>query len=777
MKLRRVSAPQMAHILELPVELLQRIFRYVHPAQVVKYRRVCLRIFSALSTGAFARENLQMHPKLTSAGADKVSARAVKLLLRWPIEYQAAFAAFAQQAAATKMCCGWRRLDGAVPSALGDWPALTHLELQENKLRGELPIALGLLAGLRVLHLNGNSLSGAIPHELGRLEKLEQLHLNDNCLSGSIPDSLGQLCQLQSLYLNNNCLSGQLPPTLGKLNNLRALYLENNQIEGFIPLEWANMARLQIAYLGRNRLNPCLPSGFGRSTHIGEILRHQGFRCALQSSLLPSADFAHDPTPSELNGGQPFKFLEKSTRGRKKSTQVPSNKRTAQNREAQRNYHERKQAYIRGLEAKVAELSANIGKSVVGAIEEVPAGLDALQLGAQIEALKRENSQLTQKIAAMQQLEAEQRKSSIPCSVSASPRNVINVPCDRCASLENKSELYLGRIQALEMQVSGLQAECSSLRLLTRNDALSTGSVTPAVGIPSVADIFKPISLENPNPSMSNENLFGTVSDHWMDMIPDFNVGSVGNTLLLSATELYGKPEVEKTRAQLKSLSSLRNCKAVDRLLDLFVVTALAFSRYEKEVTLWQKFSYGQSQASHSSPKSISIMAIRIIAYFHKVVDATHVSERQKTLEFLTEFQEINKVHVEHLFNLNSNSADPALMSFMGAPPKLIGPEGVQETPQLRAFRNLAMSIPSLTGSQDLIDELFVTFWPKSSVVAPKQNFVRVITIIKLLTDKCETLQERMKVTLLIEIWRSFNKESMDELVEEIQDLSLHISS
>ncbi|TPX70748.1 hypothetical protein CcCBS67573_g06445 [Chytriomyces confervae] len=282
MKLRRVSAPQMAHILELPVELLQRIFRYVHPAQVVKYRRVCLRIFSALSTGAFARENLQMHPKLTAAGADKVSARAVKLLLRWPIEYQAAFAAFAQQAAATKMCCGWRRLDGAVPSALGDWPALTHLELQENKLRGELPIALGLLAGLRVLHLNGNSLSGAIPHELGRLEKLEQLHLNDNCLSGSIPDSLGQLCQLQSLYLNNNCLSGQLPPTLGKLNNLRALYLENNQIEGFIPLEWANMARLQIAYLGRNRLNPCLPSGFGRSTHIGEILRHQGFRCALQ---------------------------------------------------------------------------------------------------------------------------------------------------------------------------------------------------------------------------------------------------------------------------------------------------------------------------------------------------------------------------------------------------------------------------------------------------------------------------------------------------------------
>ncbi|KAI8839681.1 hypothetical protein BJ741DRAFT_598391 [Chytriomyces cf. hyalinus JEL632] len=507
---------------------------------------------------------------------------------------------------------------------------------------------------------------------------------------------------------------------------------------------------------------------------------------SLQSSLSPSTDFAHDPTPSELNGGQPFKFLEKSTRGRKKSTQIPSNKRTAQNREAQRNYHERKQAYIRGvcvcvcvcvfpgqlasyasqlpclirqsptsptgLEAKVAELSANIGKSVVGAIEEVPVGLDALQLGAQIEALKRENSQLTQKIAAMQQLEADQRK-SMPCSVSASPRNVVSAPCDRCATLENKSELYLGRIQALEMQVSGLQAECSSLKLLTRNDALSSGSMTPAVGIPSVADIFKPISLENPNPSMS-ENLFGTVSDHWMDMIPDFNVGSVGNTLLLSATELYGKPEVEKTRAQLKSLSSLRNCKAVDRLLDLFV-----------------------SQASHSSPKSISIMAIRIIAYFHKVVDATHVSERQKTLEFLTEFQEINKVHVEHLFNLNSNSSDPALMSFMGAPPKLIGPEGVQETPQLRAFRNLAMSIPSLTGSQDLIDELFVTFWPKSSVVAPKQNFVRVITIIKLLTDKCETLQERMKVTLLIEIWRSFNKESMDELVEEIQDLSLHISS
>ncbi|KAJ3230639.1 hypothetical protein HDU81_004328, partial [Chytriomyces hyalinus] len=408
---------------------------------------------------------------------------------------------------------------------------------------------------------------------------------------------------------------------------------------------------------------------------------------SLQSSLSPSTDFVHAPTPSELNGGQPFKFLEKSTRGRKKSTQVPSNKRTAQNREAQRNYHERKQAYIRGLEAKVAELSANSGRSVVGAIEEVPAGLDALQLGAQIEALKRENSQLTQKITAMQ-LESDQRKSN-PCSSSAAPRNVVSVPCNRCAILENKSELYLGRIQALEMQVSGLQAECSNLKLLTRNDALSVGSVTPAVGIPSVADIFKPISVENSTlSSLSNENLFGTVSDHWMDIIPDFHVGSVGNTLLLSATELYGKPEVEKTRAQLKSLSSLRSCKAVDRLLDLFV-----------------------SQASHSSPKSISIMAIRIIAYFHKVIDATHVSERQKTLEVLTEFQEINKVHVEHLFNLNSNSTDPELMSFMGAPPRLIGPEGVQETPQLRAFRNLAMSIPSLTGSQDLIDELFVTFW------------------------------------------------------------------
>jgi len=121
-----------------------------------------------------------------------------------------------------------------------------YLGLNVNKLNGSIPSDLGNLSNLMALDLYGNELTGGIPAELGSLSNLLELSLDSNQLTGSIPSTLGNLSNLWFLSLKYNLLTGSIPSSLGNLSNLEDLILNNNQLTGSLPLSFVKLAKLEF---------------------------------------------------------------------------------------------------------------------------------------------------------------------------------------------------------------------------------------------------------------------------------------------------------------------------------------------------------------------------------------------------------------------------------------------------------------------------------------------------------------------------------------------------
>ena len=83
------------------------------------------------------------------------------------------------------------------------------------------------LQNLEELDLSGNRLEGSIPSTLGNLSNLVVLNLSRNLLSGDIPPELSGLVRLVALYLNDNDLRETVSTVLAKLANLGNLIVQN----------------------------------------------------------------------------------------------------------------------------------------------------------------------------------------------------------------------------------------------------------------------------------------------------------------------------------------------------------------------------------------------------------------------------------------------------------------------------------------------------------------------------------------------------------------------
>ena len=153
------------------------------------------------------------------------------------------------------------KLEGTIPSELGNLTELTRLELDENELDGAIPSQLGNLTNLRTLFLTSNNLSGPIPPELGNLTALEWLSLAGNQLTGRIPLWLADL-NLSWLWLSANQLTGPIPPELGNLTELETLSLGGNLLTGRVPPELGNLVNLTSLTLTGNPLTGSIPQSF-----------------------------------------------------------------------------------------------------------------------------------------------------------------------------------------------------------------------------------------------------------------------------------------------------------------------------------------------------------------------------------------------------------------------------------------------------------------------------------------------------------------------------------
>ncbi|KAL5565255.1 hypothetical protein UlMin_028419 [Ulmus minor] len=139
-------------------------------------------------------------------------------------------------------------LIGPIPEDFGKLTHLENLDLTRNLLTGPVPQSLSG-APLRNLSLLGNKIDGTIPTWIGEITTLTSLVLEENDMEGDLPQNLGNLISLERLFLSSNYFSGEIPETFGKLRNLTDFRIDGTRISGRIPNfigNWTKLTRLDM---------------------------------------------------------------------------------------------------------------------------------------------------------------------------------------------------------------------------------------------------------------------------------------------------------------------------------------------------------------------------------------------------------------------------------------------------------------------------------------------------------------------------------------------------
>ena len=157
----------------------------------------------------------------------------------------------------------WQHEEDHLTGELPDftvWPNLEHLNVARNRINGSFPV---LPDSLVVLRLHENRIDGEMPSSLGQFPRLMMLDVANNRLSGPLPETLPDTLVslemtenqftgpipgmewfghyegprgLQELRLGGNRLTGLIPPELGLLGELWVLDLRNNLLEGSMEI-------------------------------------------------------------------------------------------------------------------------------------------------------------------------------------------------------------------------------------------------------------------------------------------------------------------------------------------------------------------------------------------------------------------------------------------------------------------------------------------------------------------------------------------------------------
>ncbi|XP_050367617.1 probable LRR receptor-like serine/threonine-protein kinase At1g56140 isoform X2 [Argentina anserina] len=141
--------------------------------------------------------------------------------------------------------------EGPIPSALSNLTSLTELIITDLSTTNGSS-SLGFIKDMKSLYLlvlRNNNISDSIPSNIGEYQKLAHLDLSFNNLTGQIPDSLFNLSSLSILFLGNNKLNGTLPES--KSSSLLNVDLSYNNLVGSIP-SWVNGTSLQLNLVANN---------------------------------------------------------------------------------------------------------------------------------------------------------------------------------------------------------------------------------------------------------------------------------------------------------------------------------------------------------------------------------------------------------------------------------------------------------------------------------------------------------------------------------------------
>ncbi|URE06325.1 LRR receptor-like serine threonine-protein kinase [Musa troglodytarum] len=182
------------------------------------------------------------------------------------------------------------RLNGTIPSEIGQSTQLGALDLSSNHLVGELPKNLCNLISLIELNISSNQQSGELPSEIGKLLKLKRLDVSGNNFSGVIPEAIGGCKLLISVDMSNNCFSGSIPYESAQLVDLQELLdLSQNSFSGHIPSQLGQLALLQILNLSHNNLAGRIPPSL------------------INMASLSALEVSHNELEGPVPDGQPFR--------------------------------------------------------------------------------------------------------------------------------------------------------------------------------------------------------------------------------------------------------------------------------------------------------------------------------------------------------------------------------------------------------------------------------------------------------------------------------------
>ncbi|XP_014499804.1 LRR receptor-like serine/threonine-protein kinase GSO1 [Vigna radiata var. radiata] len=149
-------------------------------------------------------------------------------------------------------------LETPIPSGFGEViNSLEHLDLSFNKLQGDIPSSLGNIYTLQQLRLSDNNLSGELSSFIQNSSfcNFQSLDLSFNRITGMLPN-LSLFTSLRNLKLSNNQLTGGIPKAIGLLYELEYLSLELNYLKGDInELHLTNLSKLVFLDLTDNSLS------------------------------------------------------------------------------------------------------------------------------------------------------------------------------------------------------------------------------------------------------------------------------------------------------------------------------------------------------------------------------------------------------------------------------------------------------------------------------------------------------------------------------------------
>ncbi|KAJ3398628.1 hypothetical protein HDU80_008716 [Chytriomyces hyalinus] len=292
--------------LDIPLEVIARIFAWIPIAKVLKYRRLSKTINQSLLTKHFAVLNMQT----VDLKNESYNAWMEGFWIHLPVSYQTVVAgAMSRQLKHIRMERSSKsNAEKKLPESIINLTAVEEVRLSHCKFTGNIPDGIGKLQNLASLNLSHNSLTGMLPSSFNLLSGLQRLDLSFNQLSGEFP-ALPNLHALEFLQIDSNRFTGPIPTVFGNPRALTWLSASRNLFNA-IP---ATISQLTSMYLLRICENPIASEIPPEIWTLTTLMTLEMSNCKMFGSLVGVGNLHNlevlDVTNNQLSGELPSREI------------------------------------------------------------------------------------------------------------------------------------------------------------------------------------------------------------------------------------------------------------------------------------------------------------------------------------------------------------------------------------------------------------------------------------------------------------------------------------